>query len=936
MERRRLLSIIIVITWALAMASLAYLSPRIFSALTYNEGDLMPSYVEPVVVNNIVDKYLGRPNETTVIIVVGINPNNEEELINRVNYVVNIINETAGGNTSINDIVKVYNHVYEVYNNTVDRWINNEISNITPSVMALYRNITEQCNEAISLNREIYSKFNDVARTVSTQYMETLRYAQLLYGKIASQVKYPSINVTQLFRETTEEYVAMYGSSEFINRIANQTEKQIISEVGLNPTPYQLAKLNMTGILLNNYLELINEEFPGVNPLNTTTLLNYVIKTTNSDADPELTELALLMGPQGDMAVLKSFIYQEFLNKTPVLVRPYLNYLICTNDSSVDLVLSLVKNELLDLASQEYEPPSIFNLPNNLTNYFINNTYTVVIATVPGNYEDTIYSRLVSLSYVYPVSTGIILYEFDKITTSDVNIIDKVTAVSVFITMLAMLGTLMGPVTSLTTLGLTYLASLGLLYLWAVRFKLYYLTIYMIAPVIFGIGVDYSMLMLSRYFEERIRGKDPIEALNVIKRVVRPTVLASASVVGLGLGSFVISRFYYIDDVGLGFIVSVVFTALTTAFILPELINLLRDRVLWPMGLRAKSLELRSTLLADMAKFAVRRPKLVIALFLLATMMSLTYLILNIKLTTDPVQVMPNTPSKFGLSILTKFFSDYVYSTAYLVVYGNETAALALTQSLNNQSYVLSTYMAYNGSSLYIIKAVINQQSLSDRLIPIYLSLRSLTDNVGRAYNATVLIGGSPADKYFVVVGFEKEYYGLIIYVMIAINIVILTIYMRSLMIPLRLVSTVLMSITWSLALTVAVFQGLMGIKTYWLLPIILISLLLSVGTDYDLFIISRFKEELARGYDDAEAIVRAVEFTGPVVTGAALVLAMAFASLALSSLFLLKQIALAIASSVLIDSFLVRPLLVPAIIVLLGRYNWWPFSTSRSPGRNQ
>lgn len=110
-------------------------------------------------------------------------------------------------------------------------------------------------------------------------------------------------------------------------------------------------------------------------------------------------------------------------------------------------------------------------------------------------------------------------------------------------------------------------------------------------------------------------------------------------------------------------------------------------------------------------------------------------------------------------------------------------------------------------------------------------------------------------------------------------------------------------------------------------MPVILISLLLSVGTDYDLFIVSRFREEINNGLSDKDAIVRAVEVTGgPVVTGAALVLAMAFASLALSSIYILKQVALAVASSVIIDSFVVRPLLVPAIIVLLGKWNWWPF----------
>ncbi|MFP3492219.1 MAG: MMPL family transporter, partial [Vulcanisaeta sp.] len=373
--------------------------------------------------------------------------------------------------------------------------------------------------------------------------------------------------------------------------------------------------------------------------------------------------------------------------------------------------------------------------------------------------------------------------------------------------------------------------------------------------------------------------------------------------------------------------IAVSLTLIATAIVLPEAMRLLGDLVLWPMGLRAKSVELRTAFLSRMARFAVRRPKTVLVVFLAITIVALIYLVTTISITTDPVQVMPNTPAKIGLSILINHFRNYDYSTAYLVVYGNETSALALLKSVEGQNYVINAFMSYNGTNLYIITVTVNQQSLSDKLIPIYISLRELANEISREYGVKVLVGGSPSYKYYFVLGFEREYYGLILYVMIAINVVILTIYMKSVMIPLRLVSTVLMSITWSLALTTAVFQGLMGVKTYWLLPVILISLLLSVGTDYDLFIISRFREEIINGYSDDEAIVRAVEFTGPVVTGAALVLAMAFASLALSSIYILKQVALAVASSVIIDSFLVRPLLVPAIIVLLGKYNWWPFN---------
>jgi len=175
-----------------------------------------------------------------------------------------------------------------------------------------------------------------------------------------------------------------------------------------------------------------------------------------------------------------------------------------------------------------------------------------------------------------------------------------------------------------------------------------------------------------------------------------------------------------------------------------------------------------------------------------------------------------------------------------------------------------------------------------------------------------------------------SQFYGFIAYIIVMVNVVILAVYMRSIVIPLRLIATVLMSVAWALAVAVLVFQDLMGTSMYWLMPVILYSLLISVGTDYDLFIMSRFKEELRNSKSDAEAIIKAVESTGPVVTGAALVLAMAFASLSVSSLLILKEVALAVAAAVIMDSFLVRPMLVPSILVLLGKHNWWPFGKPR------
>jgi RND superfamily putative drug exporter len=155
---------------------------------------------------------------------------------------------------------------------------------------------------------------------------------------------------------------------------------------------------------------------------------------------------------------------------------------------------------------------------------------------------------------------------------------------------------------------------------------------------------------------------------------------------------------------------------------------------------------------------------------------------------------------------------------------------------------------------------------------------------------------------------------------------------LRSLLTPLRLVATVLMSLVWGLAFNIAAFQMAGGQLTYWLQPVVLTTLLVAIGTDYDVFIITRIKEEVERGLDDRSAIRTAIATTGPIVTGAALILALAFLSIAQSQLTVLQQIGATVAFSAIFDAYVVRPLLVPAIMNLLAKYNWWPSKLHERP----
>jgi uncharacterized membrane protein YdfJ with MMPL/SSD domain len=164
--------------------------------------------------------------------------------------------------------------------------------------------------------------------------------------------------------------------------------------------------------------------------------------------------------------------------------------------------------------------------------------------------------------------------------------------------------------------------------------------------------------------------------------------------------------------------------------------------------------------------------------------------------------------------------------------------------------------------------------------------------------------------------------------------LVILTLVLRSPVAPLYLLPSVLLSFTAAMGLTVIVFQGLLhqpGLS-FWL-PTFLFAVLVALGADYNIFITGRIREELDAGAAPIDAVRQGLVLTGGVITSAGLILAGTFAALLLSPLPFLQQSGFAIATGVLLDTFVVRTLLVPAAAVLLGRFAFWPSgTTSGSP----
>jgi RND superfamily putative drug exporter len=188
--------------------------------------------------------------------------------------------------------------------------------------------------------------------------------------------------------------------------------------------------------------------------------------------------------------------------------------------------------------------------------------------------------------------------------------------------------------------------------------------------------------------------------------------------------------------------------------------------------------------------------------------------------------------------------------------------------------------------------------------------------------NAGVYLGGTAATYKDIQ---EMSKYDLMIAGLAALSLILLIMMLitRGLVAALVIVGTVALSLGASFGLSVLVWQYMLGFQLYWVVLALAVMLLLAVGSDYNLLLISRFKEEIGAGLKTG--IIRAMAGTGSVVTSAGLVFAITMCAFVFSDLRVLGQIGTTIGLGLLFDTLIVRSFLTPSVATLLGRWFWWP-----------
>jgi RND superfamily putative drug exporter len=444
-----------------------------------------------------------------------------------------------------------------------------------------------------------------------------------------------------------------------------------------------------------------------------------------------------------------------------------------------------------------------------------------------------------------------------------------------------------------------------------------------LAVLVFGAGTDYALLIIARYREELHRHEDKHEAMALALRRAGPAVLASGATVTVGLLCLLVAELNSTSGLGPVGAAGVLCALAAMTTLLPALLVALPRGVFWPVVPRydpryadePDALEREHGVWGQVARFVGARPRFVWAgSAVLLGVLALGLMSLTVGPMSNAGQFVGAPDSVVGERVIARHFAAGTGSPA-LVIGPN---APGLRDAISGTRGVADVGRPVTGNGYAQYEA-----TLSDA--PDSPAARDTVDRLRVAIHPLdAKVGGTTAinlDTQRAAVHDNK----LIIPLVLGVVLVILVLLLRALVAPLLLMMTVVLSFAASLGVCGLVFThvfGFEGVDSGF--PLTIFIFLVALGVDYNIFLMTRVREESQR-LGTRRGILRGLTVTGGVITSAGVVLAATFAALATLPLTQLVEMAFAVAFGVLLDTLLVRSLLVPALAYDLGGRIWWP-----------
>ena len=454
--------------------------------------------------------------------------------------------------------------------------------------------------------------------------------------------------------------------------------------------------------------------------------------------------------------------------------------------------------------------------------------------------------------------------------------------------------------------------------------------------VLFGIGTDYILFLMFRYRERLRLGEDPKQAMVAAVTRVGEVIASAAGVVIVAFLALLLSSLSLFRSLGPTLAIAVAVTLVAGLTLVPAIVSLLGKRVFWPS--KAWQREPKGARFGAIGAAVGRRPAVTAAISGLV-LIALAIGAFSFKPTFDLASagIPANAESVTALHTLerglppgatdpTEIYlhaSTGTLSASEVSTYGGKLKMMpgvggvgqpALSKDGKTAAYTVT--LSYNPDSTQAVNVLKNQ-------------LRPAA-HAAAPPGSYALVGGTTAVFADIQQAVNHDY-AVVFPVAAVIILLILGLLLRSVVAPWYLMASVGLGFAATLGATVLVFQNLAGqAGLVFLLPIYMYLFVVALGTDYNILMIARLREQAREGMDPNEAVSHAIRQAGPTIAAAGLILAGTFASLTLAGNQILSQVGFAVSCGIVLAAFVMSMFFSPSLTALVGNRAWWPGHTVR------
>jgi RND superfamily putative drug exporter len=608
--------------------------------------------------------------------------------------------------------------------------------------------------------------------------------------------------------------------------------------------------------------------------------------------------------------------------------------------------------------------------------------YVRVLVEVPGNLKDG-KTRMADIYDTIVIEDGFTLWRtsglavawsFDERLQDDLTKAELISAPLSLLILMLVFGSVVAALLPLTVGAFTVAASVGMI-IWISNITdVTQYSINIISLIGIGVSIDYSLFMIYRFREELENDRDVRTAVAITTATAGKAVFYSGLTVAIGLMGLLFFSASGMPSLGLGGTMAVTIAMIYSVLVLPAILALLGHRVNnWKVPFSLKSKSDGEGMWANIATVVMKRPWAVL-IPLLVILLAAGAPFLRAEFSLSSWQALPpGDESRVGLETQEELWPEMVSNQILMVIDGSDPLS---EQNLRaNHAYAMEIMaddhvMSVIGLSLPSVdmsadevvqfwqvenlpgtmssqREALRDSFYSEQTTYLVVNLEGPQNSViSRDYveglrenrqsfeqnnGVQVLIGGFAAYNLDVVNSIAEDLPGALIFILSS-TLILVFIQVRSIVIPIKAVAMNILSISASFGMLVWVFQDGNGAEFLNFTPqpidstnpVIMFCIVFGLSMDYEVLMLSRIHEEWERTGDNEVAVAKGLQKTGMLITGAAAIMVVVFGSFGLASVVIIKQIGLGLALAILIDATIVRALIVPATMRLMGKANWW------------